>query len=318
MRKKEFDVLVVGELNIDIILNEIDSFPEIGKEKLANKMDITLGSSSAIFASNLSNLGVKVAFLGKIGKDQNGDFVIDSLKDKGVDTSMIIRSQEYNTGATIVLSFLEDRANVTYPGAMDHLLLEDIKTENLESARHLHFSSYFMQPGIKPGIQALFRKAKSAGLSTSMDPQWDPAEKWDLDYKSILPMVDVFLPNEVELNNITGTTNIEDAFQAIQDYCNIVVVKSGNNGSTLFDKGKTFHADPFLNTSVVDAIGAGDSFNAGFIAKFIKSKPLTECQRYGNLMGAISTTKAGGTTAFSDLESVMDIARTKFNFKEGS
>jgi sugar/nucleoside kinase (ribokinase family) len=236
MRKKEFDVLVVGELNIDIILNEIDSFPEIGKEKLANKMDITLGSSSAIFASNLSSLGVKVAFLGKIGKDQNGDFVIDSLKDKGVDTSMIIRSQEYNTGATIVLSFLEDRANVTYPGAMDHLLLEDIKTENLESARHLHFSSYFMQPGIKPGIQALFRKAKSAGLSTSMDPQWDPAEKWDLDYKSILPMVDVFLPNEVELNNITGTTNIEDAFQAIQDYCNIVVVKSGNNGSTLFDK----------------------------------------------------------------------------------
>jgi len=316
MRKKKFDVLVVGELNIDIILNEIESFPEIGKEKLANKMDTTLGSSSAIFASNLSSLGVKVAFLGKIGKDQNGDFVIDSLKDKGVDTSMIIRSQEYNTGATIVLNFLEDRANVTYPGAMDHLMLNDIKSKHLDSTRHLHFSSYFMQPGIKPDICVLFEKAKSIGLSTSMDPQWDPFEKWDLDYKSILPMVDVFLPNEVELNNITGMANIEDAFQAIQDYCNIVVVKSGNNGSTLFDKGKTFHADPFLNTSVVDAIGAGDSFNAGFISKFIESRPFAECQRYGNLMGAVSTTKAGGTTAFSDLESVMEIARTKFNYKD--
>ena len=175
-----------------------------------------------------------------------------------------------------------------------------------------------MQPGLKPDIRVLFEKAKLIGLSTSMDPQWDPFEKWDLDYKSILPMVDVFLPNEVELNNITGTANLEDAFHAIQDYCNIIVVKSGNNGSTLFDKGKTFHADPFLNTSVVDAIGAGDSFNAGFISEFIKSRPFTECQRYGNLMGAVSTTRAGGTTAFNDLESVMDIARTKFNYKEGS
>ena len=318
MVKKDFDVLVVGELNIDIILNEIESFPEIGKEKLANKMDITLGSSSAIFASNLSSLGVKVAFLGKIGQDQNGDFVIDYLREKGVDTSMILRSREYNTGATIVLNFLEDRAMVTYPGAMDHLTLDDIRSENLESARHLHFSSYFMQPGIKPGILALFEKAKSLGLSTSMDPQWDPSEKWDLDYKSLLPVIDIFLPNKVEIINITGMTNIEDALNAIQNFCNVVVVKSGNSGSLLYDKGKTFQAPPFLNTSVVDAIGAGDSFNAGFISKFVTNKPLLECQRYGNLMGAISTTQAGGTAAFSDLESIMEIASTKFNFKEES
>ncbi|HID39003.1 MAG TPA: carbohydrate kinase family protein, partial [Calditrichaeota bacterium] len=126
MSKKEFDVLVVGELNIDLILNWIDGFPEMGKEKIADQMTLTLGSSSAIFASNLSALGAKVAFLGKIGNDRFGDLVIDSLKDKGVDTGFIIRDSKLATGATIVLNYAEDRAMVTHPGAMNHLTIDDV------------------------------------------------------------------------------------------------------------------------------------------------------------------------------------------------
>jgi sugar/nucleoside kinase (ribokinase family) len=120
MENKKFDVLVVGELNVDLILNSIDSFPEMGKEKLAKRMNLTLGSSSAIFASNLSSLGSKVSFVGKIGNDQFGTLVNDSLANKGVNTDYLIRSEEWNTGATIVLNFDEDRAMVTYPGAMEH------------------------------------------------------------------------------------------------------------------------------------------------------------------------------------------------------
>ena len=71
--KKQFDVLVIGELNVDIILHNIDNFPEVGKEVLAQQMTLTLGSSSAIFASNISSLGASVAFLGKIGNDEFGD-----------------------------------------------------------------------------------------------------------------------------------------------------------------------------------------------------------------------------------------------------
>ena len=314
MMEEKFDVLVVGELNIDIILNDIESFPEIGKEKLAGNMHTTLGSSSAIFASNLSSLGARVSFLGKIGKDQGGDLVISSLQEKGVDTSMIIRSEEYNTGATIVLNFSEDRAMVTYPGAMDHLTISDINTDLLKSARHLHFSSFFIQPGIRSDIGKLFSMAKSLGLTTSLDAQWDPSEKWNFDYASILPYVDIFLPNEVELKNITGMDDMEDAIHAIAHLCNILVVKSGNNGSTMYYKGKTTHAKPYLNISVVDAIGAGDSFNAGFIFKFLKGNPYLECQQFGNLMGAVCTTQAGGTTAFKDFESIMKIAFTEFGY----
>ena len=90
--RDRFDVIVVGELNIDIIMNGINRFPEIGKEILAESLDVTLGSSSAIFASNLSSLGSRVSFLGKIGKDEFALTVLNSLQSKGVDTSNIIQS----------------------------------------------------------------------------------------------------------------------------------------------------------------------------------------------------------------------------------
>ncbi len=314
MEKREYDAIVVGELNVDIILNDINSFPEIGKEMLAGKMDTTLGSSSAILASNLSSIGSKVAFIGKIGNDQNGEIVLDSFKNKGVDTSMIIRSADYNTGATIVLNFDEDRANITYPGAMEYLVIEDISDEQLSKARHLHFSSVFFQPGIKPDLAILFQRAKSLGLTTSIDPQWDPAEKWEFDYSKILPFVDVFLPNEAELKLVTGTKTLNEAIETIKEYCNILVIKNGSRGSTIYHKGQSNHAEPFLNTSVVDAIGAGDSFNAGFLFKFIQKIPLNECHIFGNLMGAVSTTQSGGTTAFKNIDSIMKIAHTKFGY----
>ena len=308
------DVIVVGELNVDLILNQIDGFPEIGKEKLAETMTLTLGSSSAIFASNLSSLGSKVSFLGKIGQDIFGDLVIDSLESKGVSTELIIRSNDLKTGATIVLNYDEDRAMVTHAGAMEDLILEDIKESALKKARHLHFSNYFMQPGMKKTISAMFKLAKEMGLTTSFDTQWDPEEKWDLDLYSLLPHVDVFLPNMQELLNLTRKSTVDDALDYLSPVANTIALKLGNKGSLVFSRGNKLHKDPFLNTDVIDAIGAGDSFNAGFIHKFVQKCPIEECQEFGNLTGAVSTTAAGGTTAFTDLETVMEIAKNRFGY----
>jgi sugar/nucleoside kinase (ribokinase family) len=311
---KRFDVLVVGELNIDLILNNIDSFPVVGKEILAHDMNLTLGSSSAIFASNLSALGSKVAFLGMLGKDVFGELVIRSLEKKGVDTSMVIQSEKFNTGATIVLNFGEDRAMVTHPGAMEWLSLEHIKPELLEQARHLHFASYFLQPGLKKDVGELFKKAKTAGLTTSFDTQWDPHERWDLDIKKVIPYVDVFLPNEKELLFLTGEDSVEKAIEQIKDVVNYLVVKQGNKGSFSYYNGGKLFKPSFLNKRVVDAIGAGDSFNAGFIYKFVQNAPLDVCQEFGNLIGAISTTAPGGTGAFGSKEQVKKVATEIFGY----
>jgi len=310
--EKLVDVLVVGELNVDLILNGIEKFPEVGKEVLAKEMTLTLGSSSAIFASNISSLGARVAFIGKIGKDKFGEVVLESLRENGVDISMIRIDEQCGTGATIILNVDEDRANTTYPGAMDHLTLDDIPDEDLVKARHLHFSSYFLQPGMWGSLGNLFRKAKKLGLTTSFDMQWDPQETWNLDVADVLPHVDVFLPNEKEIMFLTGTNDLETAIDAVKDYVNVLAVKRGSKGSLVWWEGQLSDLPSFLNRNVVDAIGAGDSFNAGFIYQFINGCTIAECQRLGNLTGAISTTAAGGTAAFRDAERLRKVAQDRF------
>jgi sugar/nucleoside kinase (ribokinase family) len=309
-------VLVVGELNVDIILDRMVSLPEMGQEILAREMTLTLGSSSAIFAHNLRCLGPSVAFLGKVGDDLFGRFVVERLRIGRVDTSHVLWSPERSTGATVVLNRGEDRAMVTYPGAMEDLTLEDVTPERLASARHLHFSSVFLQPGLRRRTAALFRLAKEAGMTTSFDPQWDPAGSWDLDLGEILPHVDVFLPNEAELLRLTGQGDIPSALAVLAPIARVVAVKQGSRGATLAARGEIVSCPAFLNRRVVDAIGAGDSFDAGFVSRFIQGNSLKSCLSFGNLIGAVSTTAAGGTSAFASLASAMSIARERFHHAE--
>jgi len=305
MINKNFDVLVIGELNVDLILNQIASFPSVGKEILTKKMDLTLGSSSAIFACNLSVLNTKVTFLGRVGEDMFGEYVIKALQKKGVDTSFIIKDIEHKTGATVVLNYGNDRAMVTHPGAMENLSIKDITMEKLNSARHLHLSSPFLQPKIKSDIVEIFRMAKEAGLTTSLDTQWDPEEKWDLDLQKLLPHVDVFLPNEQEIQKLTKTKSVENAIEMLRTFTkNPIIVKKGENGSTLFSDGRIINGETYLNDNVIDAIGAGDSFDAGCIYKYVHGYSLEDCQKFGNLMGALNTTGIGGTGAFYSFKEI--------------
>ncbi len=313
---KKLDVIVVGELNVDLILNGIEGFPVVGKEILADQMELALGSSSAICASNLSSLGLKVGFLGMLGKDVFGQFVVEQLEKKGVDTSMIITDDEFKTGATIALSYGEDRAMITHQGAMKYLTLDDIDSDKLHQASHLHFSSYFLQPGLKGSLDVLFQRARQLGLTTSLDMQWDPAEEWDLDLNKTLPYVDVFLPNETELLKLTGAKDLDQAIENVQDLGKYIVVKCGSKGSVLCYDKKRIEKPAFLNEDVVDTIGAGDSFNAGYIHQFIRGTSPEQAQVFGNMTGAVSTTQAGGTNAFTSLDEVLKLAKEKFNYTE--
>ncbi len=312
--QKKFNVLVVGELNIDLILNGMEVFPELGKEILAKEMIVTLGSSSAIFANNLSILGSKVSYIGKVGRDNFADQICSSLKKSGVDTGNILQTSEFMTGLTVAMNYDNHRAMVTYPGAMNDLRIADISDEVLQSASHMHLSSVFLQEGIKPHVIQVFKKAKDLGLTTSFDPQWDPHEKWDVDLKALLPFVDVFLPNKSELLQFTDCQTIEAALESIKSFCNIVVVKNGTEGAVMWDSNKIRYQNAFLNEAVVDAIGAGDSFNSGFIHKFSNHNPLSECLEFAALTGAINTMGAGGTSAFETLDKVKSIAKNRFNY----
>jgi len=312
---KKHDLLVVGELNLDLILNKIQSFPKMGTEIIADEMSLSLGSSSAIFASNISVLGIKTAFAGMIGDDNFGELVLSSLQDKNVDTGFIKINNEHKTGLTVALNYDEDRAMVTYPGAMNHFSLKDIDNEVFESARHMHLSSIFLQEELKSDVIAIFQKAKQHGMTTSLDLQWDPAGKWDIDFGSLLPLVDIFLPNKNELFAITGIDDVEKALDSLRDKSNTIAVKMGAEGSVLFNKGNISYYKPYLNTKVVDAIGAGDSFNAGFVYALLNGYQSADCMDFGNLMGAINTTSGSGTGAFISKPEIEKRAMDSFNKK---
>jgi len=312
---KQFDIIALGELNVDLILNQIESEPEIGKEKFAKQMTLTLGSSTAIFAANAAALGAKVAFCGMIGNDAFGDLVESSLKAKGVDTRYLIRQDRYATGATICMSYDEDRANLTYQGAMDYMSLEDIHPEVFTEAKHIHISSIFMQSGVKRDLLKILALCQANGVTTSLDTQWDPVEAWDLDYQQVLPLLTVFMPNETELRYLTGSQTLEEAIEKIRPYVHAAVIKCGSKGSLLLRKGQPDRMqEALLNKHVVDCIGAGDSFNSGFITRLAVGDALERCQQYGNMTGAVNTTAAGGTTAFTSREDVERIGRERFGW----
>ncbi|MCW3078601.1 carbohydrate kinase family protein [Segetibacter sp.] len=309
------DVLVTGELNVDILLNKVRGFPVIGQEILADEMTFTLGSSSAIFASNLASLGIGTSFCGIVGNDIFGKYILSELNDKKVDTRLITEESKYQTGVTIILNYEQDRANVTHCGAMEHFNVSNIPVDELSQYRHLHLSSFFLQKGLQKDIVRLFKTARENGLSTSLDIQWDPANEWAFPYKQCLPYVDFFLPNEAEVLALTDTAQLSDAFDVLDAFANTIVVKRGVHGALAYSKGTYTEAEPYLHSLFVDAIGAGDSFNAGFISSYLQGKSLQESLMFGNLTGAINTTGSGGTGAFSDLSSFVKKARTIFNIE---
>ncbi|UCF63449.1 MAG: sugar kinase [bacterium] len=295
---KKFDVIVVGELNIDLVLWDVP-FPEYEKEKLAKDMRFTMGSSSAITSHNLSAIGSKVTFIGKAGKDAFGDYMIQNLEKVGVDTSGIIIDTSLKTGATIVLANPPRKALLTYMGAMTHLFIDDIDWELVRQTRHLHMGCYYLQTGMIPDVPGLFKTAKKYGLTTSLDTNWDPSETWHEDIYQVLKYTDIFLPNDDEAVRIAHESSLAKAISKLRKMVKILVIKKGEVGVSVYSDSEELDL-PGYRTEVVETTGAGDSFNAGFIHRFLKGDSLMECARYGNACGALAVSAIGGTGAFQD------------------
>ena len=295
--KKKLDVVVVGELNVDLILVGLPSLPEMGQCKLSKDVQFTLGSASAIFASNIARLGKKVGFVGKIGDDEFGNFILESLKRQQVDISHIIRDKKGKTGICVSLSFPDNYAMASYPGVRETMSIADVDFDYIKSARHLHMSSYYLQPMMIPGCPELFRTAKENGLSTSLDPDSDSTNTWSDNIFQVLDYVDIFLPNEREALKIIKCDDILLALEILARRINMVAIKRGRDGVIVQSLQQRLGAKAF-EIEVIDTTGAGDSFNAGFIYQYLNKAGIEECMIWGNACAALSTTKAGGTTAF--------------------
>jgi sugar/nucleoside kinase (ribokinase family) len=303
------DVCVVGEINLDLILYGLPKELVLDRELLATGMALTLGSSSAIFAHNLAMLGNKVGFISKIGGDALGKMAVERLSVAGVEASRIKQTTGRTaTGLTVVLPYLQQRYILTYPGTMFELQYSDVDMGYVRSARHLHLSSFFLHRALRARIPDLFRQAKAAGLTTSLDTNDDPENKWDRDLLEVLPHVDVFLPNDREAKKIARTDDLSKAINMLAELCKIVVVKRGSSAAICRSGQEQCSLMP-PSVKSVDDVGAGDSFDAGFIHQFLTGARLEDCLAFANIAGAYSTTKEGGTEAFRDRAALTNFIR---------
>lgn len=296
-----FDVSVVGELNLDLILYGLPEKFELEREHLAENLSLTLGSSSAIFAHNLACLGDKVGFSSGIGSDSLGEICMQRLGEAHVDLSRVKRFPRKITGLSVILPQNKGRYILTYPGTMQDLKFQDLDLDHILAAKHLHVSSYFLQQGLRPNFAELFRRAKESGLTTSLDTNDDPEDRWADDIQRLLTYVDVFLPNESEACKIAKTEELDSAAKILAKKVSLLVVKRGARGAVAWLGNEKLTA-PSMAAAVVDSVGAGDSFDAGFIHQFIRGASPGDCLHYANVTGALSVTRAGGTEAFRDAE----------------
>jgi sugar/nucleoside kinase (ribokinase family) len=300
---KSFDILVAGEINPDLILTG-NVLPEFGQvEKLVNSATLAIGSSSAIFACGAARLGLKVAFIGVCGEDVFGRFMLDEMQRRNVDIGNVIVSQAESTGLSVILNQGGDRAILTHLGLVSALQASDFADSLLCQARHLHVASYFLQTKLQPDLPALFQRARSLGLTTSLDTNYDPSEKW-MGFDELLAVTNVFLPNETEAKSLTGAENADEAAGRLKSKVEAAAIKLGAAGALGVSPSQRVRVAS-IPVKVVDTVGAGDSFDAGFMYGYLQGWPLEKSLKLGTICGALSTQQAGGTAAQPTLTEAM-------------
>ena len=302
-------ILLVGEINLDIILQGGQSAPTPGREVLVNDFAMSLGSSCAITGAGLVQLGNPAAYFGRAGDDLGGQFCVQRMEALGLDVSQVKLDPHLKTGVTVSITSGRDRSLVSYLGATTVLKSADIPDNLFEGFDHLHCSSYFIQRGMHPGFEDLYQRASRHGLTTSLDPACDPAGEWQSDLKRVLRHVDVFLPNEVELEGITGERDPAAGLRALDNGRTLPVVKLGSRGAMALHAGQPVEAAAPV-VEAIDVTGAGDCFNAGFLHAWLHKWPLEDALQFAVACGSFSIRGLGGTGAQATEEQAWELLRT--------
>lgn len=275
---RRYDIIVFGDTCVDLILRDEDVAPIFGQaEKTVAGYDLVMGGSCCIFAAQAAKLGMRVAILGRVGADYFGKLIVDALSEAGVDTRYIEVDGGLRTGITVHLVQGDDRAMLTHMGSLNALTAADVSDEILASARHLHYGSLYLHTGLLPHWIDILRRAKRLGLSVSLDTNWDPDERWDHDLARAYPYIDVLLPNEQEAMYLSGRPTYGEAISDLRKRAPLLVVKRDIAGAVAWQGEAEFAQSVFEANAGGDGIGAGDSFDAGFLTGWLEGLPLASC-----------------------------------------
>ena len=300
------DLLVLGDCNPDLLVTGAAETKFGQFEQVVEDAQLVIGGSAAITACGAARLGLPTALVGVVGDDFLGRFMLESVAERGVDVSGVVVHGDRPTGISVVLVRGADRAILTALGTIPELSPELVASETLRAARHVHVSSYFLQHRLRDELPAMLAEAKSAGATVSIDPNWDPREDWDGGFLEALRLADLLFANAEEVRRIAGEDEVEAASHKLSERGPRVVVKLGADGAMAVRRGEVLHASA-PHVDVVDTVGAGDSFDAGFLAGFVSGRPAHESLKLACTCGSLSTRAAGGTAAQPTLAEAMSV-----------
>lgn len=302
MSPPRFDVLAIGELNPDLVLSGLRAeAPRLGTEQEFGAYLLTLGSSTAIACVLMQRLGLATAMSAYVGDDGHGRFCRAAIEAEQVDVELVRTHPTLATGLTVCLPYPSDRMLLTCKGTMTLNPADLIDADRLRRARHVHIGSFFLQDDLRPHVADLFALARRLGLTTSLDSGWDLRESWlSADLRAALAHTSYLFPNALEFEKLSGTSDIERGMTRLLDLgVGAIVLKRGADGAVHGDaRGMCVHEG--FSASPVDTTGAGDAFNAGYLAAMLRNAPIAERLVFGNACGALTVAAIGGTNGITD------------------
>ncbi|HYF50226.1 MAG TPA: carbohydrate kinase family protein [Planctomycetota bacterium] len=297
-QNKKLDVMSVSDLCVDLLLRG-NVRPKFGQaEQLIENYELELGGSANIFAVQFANLGGRAGLIGRAGADIFGRFALETLDRSRVDTSRVVVDPEIKTGLGVALTEPHDRAILTYSGSIDAVTPEQLRALDPRAFSHWHIASYFLLTRLRAEWPRFCSELIKYDVTVSLDTNWDPEDRWE-DVTDLLPLTDVFLPNAAEALAITGERDLHRAGSELAKLGPLVVIKQGADGATAFipNESEPLRVKPERTLSgreIVDCVGAGDCFDAGFLRAWKLGLSLEEALRWGLRCGAANLTAAGG------------------------
>jgi sugar/nucleoside kinase (ribokinase family) len=295
----KYDALVYGPMFCDLVFTGLPGMPVLGEEHYADDLTIAPGGS-AIVAIGLQRLGIHTGLIADLGTDPLSSLLWRMLEEHSLDRSLIRRLPHPLPQVTVALSFPEDRAFITrFRRAEEPRDVE--KIFEIHKAEHLHVGS-FLPVLENPHV---FSAAQQAGMTVSLDPGWDEKALRDPVLMAALKDLDFFLPSRSELCFLARDENPDQAARAVLDLMDggSVIMKDGGRGASAYSPSNPggIHRQA-LEVDVVDTTGAGDAFDAGFIAALLEGRLPEVCLQHGLICGSLAVTARGGLGSLPDRE----------------
>lgn len=307
-------LVVVGEFFLDMIFYALPDLPRLGQEVKTRHFAQLPGGGLATTSLVASRLGTPTAAIARVGEDARSSRAWRTLQDNNVCVGACEFSASLPTARTVCAAFNGDRMMITHDVINQHLeklLRRPAAQQALRKAKHVHLACALWP---MPQWLSRIKRLRAQGLSVSADIGWNPEMFKSRDLPHLLQELDFLFPNEAEARAITAEKTTERALKKLAEWMPVPVIKLGPAGSVAIQNGKVLRAVP-LPVRSIDATGAGDAFNGGFLHGYLAGWDLEDCLRAGNVCGALATTGAGGSSV---LPSAMKLKKLISRLKNGS